>query len=57
MTLIFNDLKRQGGDQLSDWTAPTAALTSPDIIAQAAYDLTALTRFRPPKDSFAFAKV
>ena len=58
MTPIFNDLKRQGGDQLSDWTAPTVALTSPDIIAQAAYyDLTVLTRFRPPKDSFAFAKV
>ena len=53
MTPIFNDLKRQGGDQfVSDWIAPTAALTSPDIIAQAAYDLTVLTRFRPPKDSF-----
>ena len=57
MTPIFNDLKRQGGDQLSDWTAPSTTLTSPHIIAQAAYDLTVLTRFRPPKDSFAFAKV
>ncbi len=77
MTLILDNLKRCEGQPLSDGTAPTVALTSPDIIAQAAYDLTdfggrfyghekiaqaaydltVLTRFRPPKDSFAFAKV
>ena len=56
MTLIFNDLKRQGGDQLSDWTAPTVALTSPHIIAQQPHVLTVLARYGATQNSFSFAK-
>ena len=57
MTLIPDNLKRCEGLTLDDVLAPSTTLTSPHIIAQAAYELTVLTRFRPPKDSFTFAKV
>ena len=46
---------KAGGDQLSDWTAPTAALTSSDIIADSYYTFPILSGIY--KNGRALAKV